>query len=83
MQLGVRDTIKFARATDLYSVHPIGVRKDRFELPLEVVTQLEQQTPMVTKRSPKDPSRILLRASLCKNRHSTGLANQLIPTYCI
>lgn len=72
MQLEIRATIRFAWETDLYSVHPIGVRNDRFELPLEVVTQLEQQTPMVTKSSPKDPSTILLRASLCENEQCTG-----------
>ena len=66
-QPGVRATIWLADTTVSYRVQPIGTRKLRFELPLLATTQLEQHTPSVTSNLPKDPSKMLCRASLCKS----------------
>lgn len=41
-------TILFASQTDLYTVHPIGVKIERLVDPREASTHEEQQTPSAT-----------------------------------
>lgn len=57
-------TIRFASATEVYSVHPMGVSQLLFVDPLDVRIHEEQQTPRDTIISPMVPSKIDFNASL-------------------